>query len=161
MSLILVALFSFLAVVCLIIMVVLLASAAQTSPQARIRARLTAIGRNPYASRAEIQSLLKNPVYSEISWLNSFLGRLDFVRRLTLLLERANLDIRAGFFIMFSGFFAAITASLLTLFNLTAPLVFLAGFMALAGPYLYVKYLSWKRLRRFLEQMPDGLERSN
>jgi len=33
-----------------------------------------------------------------------------------------------------------------------------AGLGALMCPYLYVKYVTWKRLRRFLEQMPDGLD---
>ena len=34
----------------------------------------------------------------------------------------------------------------------------LIGIITLFCPYLYVKYITWKRMRRFLEQMPDGLD---
>jgi tight adherence protein B len=153
-----ISLFSFLAVASLILMAVLLVTAVQTSPQARIRKRLTAIGRNPYASRSEIQSLLKNPVYSDIPWFNDLLGSVNFVRNLTLLLERANLDMSVGFFILFSTFFGGMTFVLVVLFGRPVAVALVAGGLAFAGPYLYVKYLTRKRLRRFLEQMPEGLD---
>ena len=158
MSLFLVVFFSFLAVATLIVMVVLLVMAVQSSPKARIRERLKAIGRSPYASRAEIQSLLKRPVYSEIPWLNDLLNELNFVHGVTILLERANMDIKAGFFLLFSAFFAAITVSLLTLLSQGSFITVVFGLIAFAGPYLYVRFLAWKRLRKFLEQMPDGLD---
>ncbi|MFQ5684285.1 MAG: type II secretion system F family protein [Candidatus Binatia bacterium] len=158
MSIILVALFSFMAVTCLIVMATLLIAAVQTSPQARIKKRLTAISRNPYASKAEIQNLLKNPVYSEIPWLNNFLNRLNFVRSITLLLERANLDISASFFLLFSALFGAIIFILLVLISSDLTLSIAVGIMGLSFPYLYVRYVTWKRLRRFLEQLPDALD---
>lgn len=158
MSALILAIFSFLTVACLIVMAVMLVSAAQTSPQARIRKRLTAIGRNPYASRSEIQSLLKNPVYSEIPWFNNFLGSMNFVRNLTLLLERANLDMSVGFFILFSCFFGGISFVLMVLFGQPFGVALVAGVFAFAGPYMYMKYLTRQRLRRFLEQMPEGLD---
>ena len=152
MSLFLVVFFSFLAVATLIVMVVLLVMAVQSSPKARIRERLKAIGRSPYASRAEIQSLLKRPVYSEIPWLNDLLNELNFVHGVTILLERANMDIKAGFFLLFSAFFAAITVSLLTLLSQGSFITVVFGLIAFAGPYLYVRFLAWKRLRKFLER---------
>jgi tight adherence protein B len=30
--------------------------------------------------------------------------------------------------------------------------------IALVCPYFYLKFITWKRMRRFLEQMPDGLD---
>jgi tight adherence protein B len=158
MSLYIVSFFSFLAVVCMIVMTVLLVTAVQTSPQARIRRRLTAISRNPYASRAEIQSLLKSPVYSDIPWFNDLLSNLNFVRSLTILLERANIDMSVGFFILFSTFFGGITIALVILFGRPLSLALLVGALACAAPYAYMRYLTRKRFRRFLEQMPDGLD---
>ena len=152
------SIFAFLAVTCMIIMAVMLATAVQTSPQARIRKRLTAIGRNPYASRSEIQSLLKNPVYSDIPWFNDLLGSLNFIRNLTILLERANLDMSVGFFILFSTFFGGISIVLMVLFGQPFGLALVAGAFAFTTPYFYIRYLTRKRLRRFLEQMPDGLD---
>jgi tight adherence protein B len=37
-------------------------------------------------------------------------------------------------------------------------LALLFGAVAALGPYSYLKYITWKRLRMFLEQMPDGLD---
>ena len=158
MSIFLITLFSFLAATSLIVVIVLLATAVQTSPQARIRKRLTAIGRNPYASQAEVQTLLKGTLYSDVPLLNDLLAGLNFVRGLNILLERANLDISVGLFLLISFFSGGIILFVLTLFNQPFLLALLTGLLAACGPYFYVKYVTWKRLRRFLEQMPDALD---
>ena len=158
MSIFLITLFSFLAATSLIVVIVLLVTAVQTSPQARIRKRLTAIGRNPYASQAEVQSLLKGTLYSDLPWLNDLLTRLNFVRGLSILLERANVDISVGLFLLISLFSGGIILFVLSVLGQPFPVVLLGALGAGAGPYFYVSYLTWKRLRRFLEQMPDALD---
>ena len=159
MSLFLITLFSFLAVTSFVVMIAMLVMAVQTSPQSRIRKRLMTIGRYPYASKAEIQGLLKGQLYSEIPWLNAVLARLNFVRRIDILIERANLDISVSLFLLFSSFSGGMTLLLaLVLFKQHFSLALLAGLVASSGPYFYINYLGWKRLRRFLEQMPDGLD---
>jgi tight adherence protein B len=158
MSIFLITLFSFLAATSLIVVIVLLVTAVQTSPQARIRKRLTAIGRNPYASQAEVQSLLKGTLYSDLPWLNDLLTRLNFVRGLSILLERANVDISVGLFLLISLFSGGIILFVLGVLGQPFPVVLLAALVAGAGPYCYLNYLTWKRLRRFLEQMPDALD---
>jgi len=158
MSLLVIAAFSFLAAVSLIVILFLLPLAAQNTPQARIKRRLSAIGRMDYASRAEIQSLLKNSVYSDIPWLNSSLVNFSLARRIDLLLERANIDMSPGMFMLCSGTAGGLVMFLLLLAGKPTLMVLLAGVAALFVPYGYVKYVTWKRLRRFLEQMPDGLD---
>jgi tight adherence protein B len=158
MNLLLVTLFSFLAATSLIVMIVMLVMAVQSSPQARIRKRLMAVGSKPYASKAEIQSLLKTSVYSQIPWVNILLSRLNFVRNIDLLIERGNLDISVSLFILYSVFSGAIVLFILTLFSQPLVLGLGAGLVASFGPFLYVRYLTWKRLRRFLEQLPDSLD---
>jgi tight adherence protein B len=37
-------------------------------------------------------------------------------------------------------------------------MVFTFGLIGLGCPYVYLKFLTWKRLRKFLEQLPDGLD---
>src|SRR6266540_4235785 len=159
MSLLLIALFSFLAASSVILVFVLFASTANTSPQARIRRRLTTIGRSPYASQAEIQGLLKNSQYSSISWFDHLLARLQFTRALDLLLQSANLDTTVGFLLLCSfasgGIVSVLTSAL---FPQPFSLALLTGFFVSSGPYLYVRRLARKRRRRFLEQMPDGLD---
>ncbi|MEE9610119.1 MAG: type II secretion system F family protein [Desulfatiglandales bacterium] len=157
MSLSFITLFSFLAATSLIIIIFMLAMASQTSPEARIRRRLIAIGRNPDATQAQIQGLLKDSAYSQVPWFNVLLTRLNFVRGLDNLFERANLDMSVGLFLLLSMLLGGIIFLTLTLFGQPFAVAFLVGMIALSGPCFYAKYLARKRLRLFLEQMPDGL----
>jgi tight adherence protein B len=158
MSLFVIASFAFLAATSLIIMIVILAMAVQSSPQARIKKRLLAVGSSPYASRAEVQTLLKGSLYSNIPWVNALLSKLNILRSVDLLIERANLDMSVSVFLLISFFSGGILFFLLSVFGQPSYVSLLAGVLASLAPYLYVKYLAWKRLRRFLEQMPDSLD---
>src|ERR1051325_3219777 len=102
MNLLLISIFSFLAAVSLIVILFMLPMAVQDTPQARIKRRLTAIGKLDSASRSEIQGLLKNSVYSEVPWLNDRLSRIRLMRKFDLLLERANVDMTPGLFLLCS-----------------------------------------------------------
>jgi tight adherence protein B len=158
MSLLLIAIFTFLAAVSLIVIIFMLPMAVQNTPHARITKRLTAIGHMSYASRAEIQSLLKSSVYSEVPWLNAWLSRFRLLRHIDLLLERANLDITPGMFLFASVDAFALTLFLVSLLGKPFRVALLIGLLAAICPYVYVKFITWKRLRKFLEQMPDGLD---
>lgn len=159
MSLLPIALFSFLAAASLAVVIAMIAWRAQTSPHARIRKRLRLIGRHPHASTTELANLLKSSVYSEVKWLNDFLSRLNFVGRVTILLETANLDISVGLFLLLSAFSAAIVLFLFTLLDQPLSLSLLPALVAAALPYAYTRYRSAKRLRLFLEQLPEALDR--
>lgn len=158
MSLFVISLFSFFAAVSLVVILIMLPMAVQNTPQARIRRRLTAIGQMDSASRAEIQSLLKTSVYSDIPWLNRSLANLSLAQKVDLLLERANIDFSPGMFILCSGTAGGLAMFLFLLAGKPTWMVLLGGIVALFVPYFYVKFVTWRRLRRFLEQMPDGLD---
>lgn len=158
MNLFLITIFSFLAIMSLIVIIFMLPMAVQNSPQARIRRRLTTIGRMSYASRSEIQNLLKSSVYSDVPFLNEFLSRVQVLRQIDLLLERANVDMSVGMFLLCSGSAGAVAIFLLLLIGQPFFLALVIGLVAAMGPYFYLKYITWKRLRMFLEQMPDGLD---
>jgi tight adherence protein B len=158
MNLVLITVFSFLAAMSLIMIILVLPMAVQNSPQSRIKRRLTSIGRMGHASRAEIQNLLKNSVYSEVPLVNDLLSRLQAVRRIDLLLETANVDMSVGTFILCSAGAGAVAVVLMLLIGQPFLLSFVTGTAASTCPYFYLKYITWKRLRRFLEQMPDGLD---
>jgi tight adherence protein B len=158
MSLFVITIFSFLAAVSLIVIFFMLPLAVRNTPQARIKRRLTAIGKMDNASRTEIQSLLKTAVYSDIPWLNSSLPNFWLARRIDLLLERANLDMSPGLFMLCSGAAGGLATLLFMLAGKPTLIALLGGAVALFVPYVYVKFVTWKRLRRFLEQMPDGLD---
>jgi len=158
MSLLVIALFTFLAALSLVLIIFMLPMAVQNTPQARIRRRLTSIGRLNYASKAEIQDLLKSTVFSEVVWLNELLGRFRFTRHIALLLERGNVDMTPGLFLLLCAGAGAIT--LFLFFNIGQPflIALVFGVIALFAPYIYLKVITWRRLRKFLEQMPDGLD---
>jgi len=158
MNLLLIVLFSFLAAMTLIIVMFFVPMAVQNSPQARIKRRLTTVGRAGYASRADVQKLLKSTLYSEVPWVNALLSRIPVAKNVDLLLERANVDMTLGLFFLCSVVTGAVAIFLLSIVGQPFLLALVMGLIALLCPYFYLKYITWRRVRRFLEQMPDGLD---
>jgi tight adherence protein B len=158
MSLLLIVLFSFLSAVSLIVILFMLPMAVQDTAQARIKRRLTAIGKLDYASKSDIQSLLKSSIYSEIPWLNDRLSRIGFIRRIDLLLERANVDMTPGLFVLCCVGAGGVTFFLTSLLGQATIACMIFALIALCCPYVYLQFIIWKRLRKFLEQFPDGLD---
>ena len=158
MSLFLIAIFVFLAAMSLVVIIFLLPMAVQDTAQARIKRRLTTIGQMTFASRTEIQNLLKTPVYSNVPWVNVYLGNFGILRKIGLHLERSNVDMSLGVFLMCSVGAFAVTFLVFALVGKPLWMSLLFGIVALVTPFAYLKYIIWKRLRKFLEQMPDGLD---
>lgn len=158
MNLLLIVLFSFLAAMSLIIVMFFVPMAVQNSPQARIKRRLTTIGRAGHASRADVQNLLKSSLYSDVPWVNALLSRMQIAKHLDLLLERANVDMTLGLFILCSVVASGVAIFLFLIVGQPVYLALVVGLIALVCPYFYLKFITWKRMRRFLEQLPDGLD---
>jgi tight adherence protein B len=158
MNLLLIVLFSFLAAMTLIIVMFFVPMAVQNSPQARIKRRLTTIGRAGHASRADVQNLLKSSLYSNVPWVNALLSRMQIAKHLDLLLERANVDMTLGLFSLCSVVASGVAIFLFLIVGQPVYLALVVGLIALVCPYFYLKFITWKRMRRFLEQLPDGLD---
>jgi tight adherence protein B len=158
MNLLVIVLFSFLAAMSLIIVMFFVPMAVQNSPQARIKRRLTTVGRAGYTSRADVQNLLKSSLYSEVPWVNALLSRVPVAKHLDLLLERANVDMTLGLFILCSLVASGVAIFLFLIVGQPFSLAVVVGLLALGCPYFYLKYITWRRLRRFLEQLPDALD---
>lgn len=158
MSLLVISIFAFLSAVSLVVILFMLPMAVQDSPQARIRRRLTTIGRLDQATRAEVQSILKTSVYSEVPWINNLLSQIKIVRRIDLMLERANLDMTPGMFLLCSLGAGGVTFFLASIIGQPIALCIVFALIALFCPFLYLQFIIWKRLRKFLEQFPDGLD---
>src|SRR5262249_8268325 len=150
--------FVFLACASLVVTAILLFTAMQTSPQARIRKRLGTLVDNPAASQRELRDLLKDSSYSDIPWLQNILPNIDLARKVAVLLERANMDMPPSVFILMSVSAGVAVVVLLAVFGWDFFLALLAGLAAAAMPYGYASFLSRKRMRRFLEQLPNGLD---
>ena len=158
MSLLLIGIFSFLAAVSLIVILFMLPMAVQDTPQARIKRRLSTVGRLGEATRSEVQSLLKTSIYSEVPWINDLLSRMKFIHGIDLRLERANMDMTPGLFLLCSVGTAGVAFFLAAILGQPTTLCFIFGLIALFAPSVYLQFIIWKRLRKFLEQFPDGLD---
>ena len=158
MNVLVIVIFALLAVVSSIVILLRLPMAVQDTPQARIKRRLTTIGRLDSASRAEIQSILKTSVYSEVPWVNEILARAKFVHTIDLMLERGNLDMTPGMFLLCSLGASAVTFLLASIIGQPSSVSIVFAIVALFCPFVYLQFIIWKRLRKFLEQFPDGLD---
>jgi tight adherence protein B len=155
MTIFFLAILAFLAASSLFIALILFAQAVESSPQARIRKRLSILS----LSAADGQPLVKGSLYSSIPGLHRFLSEWQTAKDLDLLLDRANLNISVGLFALLSLTTAAAAfAVLLTVFNQSVVFSLFGALFTAMGPYVYVKYLAQRRMRRFLEQLPDGLD---
>lgn len=155
MTIFILAILAFLAVSSLFIAIILFAQTAGSSSQARIRKRISILSPNAIAA----PQLVKGSLYSEIPGLHSFLSEVQVAKDLDLLLDRANLNISVGLFALLSVSTAAVAlAVLFVVFNQPMVLSLVGALITAIGPYLYVKYLARRRMRRFLEQLPDGLD---
>ena len=158
MTLLVIAIFAFLSAVSLIVILFMLPMAVQDTAQARIKRRLTTIGRLDSASRAEVQSILKTSIYSQVPWLNQFLSRIKGVHKIDLMLERANVDMTPGTFLLCCIGAGGVTFFLASILGQPTLLCFVFALIALFSPLMYLQFIIWKRLRKFLEQFPDGLD---
>ncbi|HYE15931.1 MAG TPA: type II secretion system F family protein [Pyrinomonadaceae bacterium] len=106
---------------------------------------------------AEVQ-LARQELLSEIPALNRLLVRARAATRLRRLLDQADLHITVSRLLMLSlmaGMLAALAVSMLTISKLAMAG---AGVVAAAVPFAHVAYKRSRRLRHFLELLPDTLE---
>jgi tight adherence protein B len=101
---------------------------------------------------------LKSSLYSDVPWVNALLSRMQIAKHLDLLLERANVDMTLGLFSLCSVVASGVAIFLFLIVGQPVYLALVVGLIALVCPYFYLKFITWKRMRRFLEQLPDGLD---
>lgn len=102
--------------------------------------------------------LARNELMSEVPWLNRSLVRLQVALHLKKMLDQADLHITPSRLLMFSvmaGMLAALAASVITVSIL---IMFGAGLMAAAVPFVHVWWARKKRFDKFLEHLPDALD---
>ena len=156
MTIFLLAILAFVAASSLIIAIILGAQAAESSPQARIRRRIITVA----PRQGTVQQLLKGgSSYSTIPQLHQFLAQSKTARNLDLLLNRANINLTVGTFCLLSLTMAVISYVILSFtFSQVSGMALVGALLTASGPYLYLRYLAQRRMRKFLEQMPDGLD---
>jgi tight adherence protein B len=136
----------------------LLATHGTDAKRARLQKRLQeALLHSAHTEDTEVV-LARAELMSEIPWLNRSLVRMQAAMQLKRMLDQADLHITPSRLVMFSGMagmMAALAASMITVSFLV---MFVAGIVAAALPFVHVWGKRKKRFEHFLEHLPDALD---
>jgi tight adherence protein B len=156
MTIFLLAILAFVAASSLVIALILGVEARGSSPGARIRKRITTVAP---AQQTTVHINKGDALYSAIPQLDRLLSQTQIARKVNLLLNQANINMSVGLFSLLSVAMAVVAYTVLSvMFTQSMELALVGALLTAVGPYLYLLYLSQKRIRKFLEQMPDGLD---
>jgi tight adherence protein B len=157
MTIFLLAILAFVAASSLVIALILGAEARGSSTRARIRKRITTV--SPAQQQTTLRINKGDALYSGIPQLQRLLSQMQLARKLDLLLNQANINMSVGLFLLLSVAMGVVAYTVLfVMFTQSIELALIGALLTAVGPYLYLLYLSQKRIRKFLEQMPDGLD---
>jgi tight adherence protein B len=136
----------------------LLTTHGSDAKRARLQKRLSeALMHSAHTEDMEVV-LARNELMSEIPWLNRSLVRVQAALQLKRMLDQADLHITPSRLVMFSamaGMLAGLAASVISVSIL---LIFIAGVVAAAVPFVHVWWKRKKRFDAFLEHLPDALD---
>lgn len=136
----------------------LLTSRNSDARRARLNERLAeAIRSSAHSTDIDVQ-LAREELLSEIPWMNRTLVKLEISSRVKRMIDQADLQITVMRLVLFSltaGTLAFLAASMMTTSYL------LMGFCAVLAtvmPFAYIARTRKKRLKRFLQLLPDALD---
>ena len=156
MTIFLLAILAFVAASSLVIALILGAEARGRSPHARIKNRITTVAPGQHTT---LRITKRDALYSTVPQLHRLLSQTQIARKLNLLLNQANINMSVGLFLLLSLAMAVVAFTVLSvMFTQSIELALIGALLTAVGPYLYLLYFARKRIRKFLEQMPDGLD---
>jgi tight adherence protein B len=123
-----------------------------------IRERLRDDNQPGQPAAVERLALLRDQMLSEIPAFDSLLRRSRRVFRLQSLLSQADLDIRAGNFLLASVLIAAATGIIIVVFSPDGWVIWPGALAALFLPYAYVMRRRARRFQRFEELFPEAID---
>ena len=136
----------------------LLATRGTEAKRKRLQQRLSEALLYSHRSGDEEIQLARQELMSEIPALSRVLMRVRVATSLRRMLDQADLHITVSRLMMLSlmaGLLAALAVSMLTISNL---LIVTGALVASSVPLLHIAYKRSKRLKKFLEHLPDALE---
>jgi tight adherence protein B len=154
----LVLFFVFVAGLFLVYALFLFTSRKSDARRALLNERLAeAIRSSAHSSDVEVQ-LAREELLSEIPWLNRSLVKLQVTASLKRVIDQADLQVtvmRLGHFSLTAAAFGFLAASMITV---SLPLKVLFALIAGVLPFLHVLNKRKKRMKRFLQLLPDALD---
>jgi tight adherence protein B len=154
----LVLFFVFLASLFLVYALFLLTSRKSDARRKLLNERLAeAIRSSANSSDVEVQ-LAREELLSEIPWLNRGLVKLEITSKLKRMIDQSDLQITVMRLVLFSATAAALGFLAAAMITVSLPLKLLFAFIAGALPFLHVMSKRRKRLKKFLQLLPDALD---
>jgi tight adherence protein B len=130
----------------------------QTEMREKVDERLEGLLRSEGAQSEETLQILREDVFSQLSAFNRFALRFKLGNDLYRLIEQADVSLRPLQLILMCIGLAFLSGALTWFLRGSVLVSSVAGAVAAAGPILYVNQMRKKRLKLFLEQLPDALD---
>jgi tight adherence protein B len=127
--------------------------------RARLERRLQEVLFQARQNNAPIDiRLARQEALSDIPWLSRLLSRLSLAKSLQRIIEQADLHLTVMRLLLFSGLAGVL--AMLAMWTITSSLLLIvtAGLAAMAVPVIHIILKRQKRLKQFLELLPDSLE---
>lgn len=136
----------------------LLSSRGSDARRARLDERLAeAIRSSTHSQDSDVQ-LARQELLSEIPWINRALIKVEIISRIKRMIDQADSQITPMRLVLLSataGVLAFLAASMISTSYL---MMGLCGFIATALPFLHISIKRKKRLKKFLQLLPDALD---
>lgn len=150
--------FIFLACLFVVYALYLFTSRKSDAKRALLNERLAeAIRSSAQSTDSEVQ-LAREELLSEIPWVNRSLVKLEITGRLKRIIDQADLQITVMRLVLFSLVAAAFGFLAAGMLTISLPLMILFGLIAGAFPFMHVLGKRKKRLKKFLQLLPDALD---
>ena len=150
--------FIFLACLFVVYAIYLITSRKSDAKRALLNERLAeAIRSSAQSSDLDVR-LAREELLSEIPWVNRSLVKLEITNRLKQIIDQADLQITVMRLVLFSLTATALGFLAASMLTISIPLMILSGLIAGALPFLHVLSKRKKRLKKFLQLLPDALD---
>lgn len=116
-----------------------------------------AIRSSAHSGDADVQ-LAREELLSEIPWLNRSLVKVEIISRLKRMIDQSDLNITVMRLLLFSAMAGVLAFLATSMVSQSYLLRILIGAIAGALPFLHVMGKRKKRMRRFLQLLPDALD---
>ena len=154
----LVLFFVFIASLFLVYALFLLTSRKSDARRKLLNDRLAeAIRSSAHSTDVDVQ-LAREELLSEIPWLNRSLLKISVTSRLKKMIDQADLQVTVMRLVLFSLTAAALGFLAASMVTVSVPLKILFALLAGVFPFLHVINKRKKRLKKFLQLLPDALD---
>jgi tight adherence protein B len=154
----LVLFFVFIASLFLVYALFLLTSRKSDARRKLLNDRLAeAIRSSAHSTDVDVQ-LAREELLSEIPWLNRSLLKISVTSRLKKMIDQADLQVTVMRLVLFSLTAAALGFLAASMVTVSVPLKILFALLAGVFPFLHVMNKRKKRLKKFLQLLPDALD---